>query len=148
MAGGMNAYELVEDFAARLVPAERMDGKRNIEPLRFFIQRIELSAGEVSAVRLGGEHASNQIKLGDRAPKFPRRFFRTVDRQVRHRFKPLRTFAVVGNEVVVGAAQSYSVGPFFDLSYAQTGGRVEHRCVNFLAVHRRQSLFELYPRLT
>src|SRR5205814_2912706 len=69
MAGRMDRDELIENVAAGLVAAEGVDRDRRIERLRFFVERMELRAAEILAVRLGGEHAAAKAQLRDRAPQ-------------------------------------------------------------------------------
>ena len=48
MTAGMQANKLIENFAARLVAAKRVNGQRRVELLRLFVERIVFRAAAFS----------------------------------------------------------------------------------------------------
>ena len=84
MAGRVDGDELIEDLAARLVAAERVNRERGVQLLCLFVEWKVLGCAEVLPMPLGGQHAPDQAQFSDRVPQFLHRRKRVVDRQIRH----------------------------------------------------------------
>ncbi len=94
-------------------------------------------------MRLGRQHSPDQPELGHGAVQFTGRFLRIMDGKVRHRLQSRRSFAVIGNKIIVGPAQGSGIGWLADQPDAQTCSRIKHGRVDFLPIHGRQALLQL-----
>jgi hypothetical protein len=104
---------------------------------------MEFLGAKVLVVRLRREHAAAKPQLRHGAAQLRRRRFGVVDGQIRDRFQARRPLAVVGNKIIVGAAQRDREILLAHAPDAETGCGIEHRGVDLLRVHRGEPLFEL-----
>jgi hypothetical protein len=115
--------------------------------LGFLVNRIEFRASQVFAVRLRRQHAADETELRHRPVQLLGRRLRVIDGKIGHGLEARRDLAVIGNKIVVSAAQGCGIGGLADPADPQTVRRVKHRSIDLLPIHRGEPFFVLDARL-